>query len=90
MNIINDNWSDNKKPYISRALIEVLLLPEEQPSLKQINVIKDLHTHENVERIIEGKFIDLSKEIEKIIKNLPILKDLKESIEDPKTNKQYF
>ncbi|KAF0452880.1 hypothetical protein F8M41_001861 [Gigaspora margarita] len=71
-----------KKPYISKALIEVLQLPDEQPTLGQING--------GIERRFEIQLRTL-KEIEKKIEDLPILKqdikELKESIEDLKTNK---
>ncbi|CAG8497090.1 21611_t:CDS:2 [Dentiscutata erythropus] len=71
-----------RNPYISGALSEVLRLPEEQPSLRQIEgkverIIEDLPTQ--VEKIIERKFKDLTI--------LNDLKDLKESIEELKTNK---
>ncbi|CAG8585872.1 4520_t:CDS:2 [Racocetra fulgida] len=47
----NNKWSGYKKPYISKNLTEVLLLPEEQPPLTQIkeNIIEELK-----ESIIKG------------------------------------
>ncbi|CAG8559130.1 5753_t:CDS:2, partial [Dentiscutata heterogama] len=41
--MLTDKWTGYKKPYISKALNEVLLLPEEQPSLKNIEgAVKEL------------------------------------------------
>ncbi|KAF0452877.1 transient receptor potential cation channel subfamily a member 1-like [Gigaspora margarita] len=78
MDILKDKWSGYKAPYISEALNKVLLLPDEQPSLKEI------------ERRIKNQSHTLKK-IEKKIEDLPVLKqdikELKESIEDMKTNK---
>ncbi|KAF0536923.1 transient receptor potential cation channel subfamily a member 1-like [Gigaspora margarita] len=72
---IQAKWTGYKKPYISKALNEILHLPEEPPSLSLI-----------YSRI--GRFED---NIEKMIQDLSILKqdikELKESIEDTKTNK---
>ncbi|CAG8653051.1 18161_t:CDS:2 [Gigaspora rosea] len=40
---IQEKWTGYKKPFISKALREVLLLPKEEPSLKQIErTINDL------------------------------------------------
>ncbi|RIB28348.1 hypothetical protein C2G38_2028597 [Gigaspora rosea] len=69
MDILKDNWSGYKKPYISKTLNEVLHLPEEPPSLKEIvGIVKDT-----------------LKNFEKKIEDLPVLKqdikELKESIE---------
>ncbi|KAF0511001.1 transient receptor potential cation channel subfamily a member 1-like [Gigaspora margarita] len=36
MDIQKDKWAGYKKPFISKALNEVLLLPDEQPSLKKL------------------------------------------------------
>ncbi|CAG8576929.1 2175_t:CDS:2 [Gigaspora rosea] len=74
-NTLTDKWSGHRKPYISQNLNEILLLPKEQPSLLDI---KDT---------IQCEF----RKIEKKIEELPVLKqdikELKESIEDMKTNK---
>ncbi|CAG8803838.1 7909_t:CDS:1, partial [Gigaspora rosea] len=72
-------------------LKDVLQLPEEEPSLKQIEKkivkneerLKGLHTLKEIEKTIED--LHILKEIEKTIKDLPVLKqdikELKESIE---------
>ncbi|CAG8690523.1 12830_t:CDS:1, partial [Dentiscutata heterogama] len=70
-NIQNGEWSGYREPYMSKALKEILRLPEEQPSPEQI---------------IEEKFKELGKII-KNLPTLKDLKDLKESIENLKTNK---
>ncbi|CAG8493585.1 9961_t:CDS:2 [Gigaspora rosea] len=71
--IIQDIGKGYGKPYISKNLNEVVRLPEEQPSLKQIE--------DGVERKFEMIFNQLStlKEIEKKTEDLLSLKqDIKE------------
>ncbi|CAG8497070.1 21610_t:CDS:2 [Dentiscutata erythropus] len=72
-----DKWTGFKKPFISKNLNEILLLPEE-PSLKEIEYNIE-HRIEGIKRIIESKFKDLP--------TLKDLEDLKESIKELKTNK---
>ncbi|CAG8615953.1 6438_t:CDS:2 [Dentiscutata erythropus] len=76
-----DKWLGYKKPYISKALSEILLLPEEQPSFKHIEgTMKDLPTLKQIEKTVED--LSIFRQIEKDINEL---KDLKKSIEDLKT-----
>ncbi|RIB11417.1 hypothetical protein C2G38_2042690 [Gigaspora rosea] len=85
MDILKDKWAGYKKPFISKNLNEVLLLPDEQPSLKQI---ESKITDKTEDKFREQRIL---KEIEKIIKEMPTQKDLKELkdlIEFLKTNKQ--
>ncbi|RIB00606.1 hypothetical protein C2G38_1146124 [Gigaspora rosea] len=59
-----DKWTGYKKPYISKALNEVLHLPEEPPSLKKIEeAIKEQ------KEIIDGFKKTILKEIQKEIQN---------------------
>ncbi|CAG8744676.1 14632_t:CDS:1, partial [Dentiscutata heterogama] len=83
MDIEKDKWLGYKKPYISKTLNEVLLLPEEQPSLKHVEgTVKDLPTLRQIEKVIEE--LPILKQIETDIKDL---KDLKKLIEDLTINK---
>ncbi|KAF0541197.1 transient receptor potential cation channel subfamily a member 1-like [Gigaspora margarita] len=78
MDIQKDKWLGYKKPYISNNLNEVLHLPEEQPSLKQIET-KIADTNEKVEKVREFR------NLKEIIKELPTkedLEDLKELIKE--------
>ncbi|CAG8620824.1 21278_t:CDS:2 [Gigaspora rosea] len=68
---IQDKWTGYKKPYISKALNEILHLPEEPLIYNRIERFEDK---------IEKKIEDLS------VLKLDI-KELKESFEDMKTNK---
>ncbi|CAG8714838.1 13709_t:CDS:2, partial [Cetraspora pellucida] len=52
----NNNWSGYKKPYISKNLKEVLQLPEEQPSLIEIEeTVKKLK--ESIDKIAKTKYL---------------------------------
>ncbi|CAG8541429.1 5695_t:CDS:1, partial [Dentiscutata heterogama] len=87
-NIQNGNWSEFTEPFFSKNLKEVLSLHDEQSSHEQIEGIiegKFKALPKEIEGMIEGRFKALPIKIEKIIKDMPILKDLKKSIEDLKT-----
>ncbi|KAF0541200.1 transient receptor potential cation channel subfamily a member 1-like [Gigaspora margarita] len=74
--IIIGKWTGYKEPYISKALIEALQLPEDQPSFKQIsNIIKNLEV-DNGE--IKKDVKALSNKIERVIKELNTLKTNRE------------
>ncbi|CAG8652774.1 17908_t:CDS:2, partial [Racocetra persica] len=70
IDIENNKWAGYKKPYISKNLKEVLLLPEEQPTLAQIN------------EAIKG----LKKSIKELKESTkePSLRQIKEDIKDLK------
>ncbi|CAG8639621.1 25318_t:CDS:2 [Dentiscutata erythropus] len=57
MDIQKDKWAGYKKPYISKNLNEVLLLPDEEPSLEEVeNDIKDLKNKlRDLEKFIKNK-----------------------------------
>ncbi|CAG8664253.1 5936_t:CDS:1, partial [Gigaspora rosea] len=84
IDIQSEKLSGYKKIFISKNLMEVLQLPEEEPSLIQIE--KKIEKNEE-----KQEELHILKEIEKTIKDLPVLKqeikELKESIEVMKTNK---
>ncbi|KAF0541196.1 transient receptor potential cation channel subfamily a member 1-like [Gigaspora margarita] len=66
-----DKWTGYKKPYISNNLNEVLLLPEEQPSFKQIEgTIKDLPTIRQIEKAIEDPILKELEDLKKLIEEL--------------------
>ncbi|CAG8733351.1 5883_t:CDS:2, partial [Gigaspora rosea] len=72
IDIQNDKLSGYKKLFISKKLKEVLQLPEEEPSLKQI----EKKIEKNEEKLKE---LYILQKIEKTVKDLPVLKqDIKE------------
>ncbi|KAF0524644.1 hypothetical protein F8M41_015096 [Gigaspora margarita] len=75
MCIQKDKWLGYKKPFISKNLSETLLLPDEQPSLKKIE--DDIENLKNYQRNAIGNLREQKNDI----------KELKELIEDMKTNK---
>ncbi|CAG8602853.1 22805_t:CDS:1, partial [Gigaspora rosea] len=93
-----NKWTGYKKPYISKNLNEVLLLPEEDLTLKHIEgTIKGLPHKElgkGVREIKEGiKDIKdlpvqiekvIKDQIEKVIKELPTFKQIENDIKDLK------
>ncbi|KAF0502925.1 transient receptor potential cation channel subfamily a member 1-like [Gigaspora margarita] len=98
MDILKDKWSGYEKPYISKNLNDVLLLPEKQSSFNEIEgtikkrFVDQLHTLKEIEKKIEDLPVlkqDI-KELKDSIEDLPVLKqdikELKELIKDMKTN----
>ncbi|CAG8775835.1 9881_t:CDS:1, partial [Gigaspora rosea] len=70
IDIQKDKWSGYKKPYISKALNEVLHLPEEPPSIKDIK-----------KEIVKGIQDEMAKEVREI-KN--VVKNILDSINNLK------
>ncbi|CAG8757754.1 9254_t:CDS:1, partial [Racocetra fulgida] len=70
IDIQNNRWSGYEEPFISKALNEILRLPGEPPSFKQIK--KDI---EDLRIRIED--LPTLRQIEEVITNLKDLKELK-------------